>query len=526
MFDILIKNGTVYDGTGSNPLKKNIGIIKNKIYLLRKEEPSSRKIIDAGSLVISPGFIDIHSHTDEVYFLNPRAESKIRQGITTEVVGNCGVSPYPIYGNYYGIFKRRFFLEYGKNLVSWRSPEEFYEKLNKRGLGINAAFLVGHGNLRHITGAIKPGKIRAADFKKMKEILTESLECGSWGMSTGLAYNPSGFANIEELVELSKVLKRYDAIYTTHLRSEEDNLIAAVEEAIEIARHSGVGVQISHHKASGKRNWGKVKKTLKLIKKAQDKGSFIHCDQYPYTASATSLDMILPGWVKNRKRTDILKILKDSKNYKKIAAQISREPLHIPGWHSILISEVLKKTHKKFEGKCIVDAAEILGKSPPETTLDLIIENEFEVSAIFFTMCEEDVESVLKAPFTCIGTDATARATYGILSKGNPHPRSYGAFPRVLSEYVRGKKILDLKEAIRKMTYLPASIMGFKDRGKISSGYKADIVIFDDKKIKDMATYENPHQYATGIEYLIINGKLVLDKGKHTGTLAGQILYH
>lgn len=523
MFDVLIKDGMVYDGKGTSPVKENIGIKGDRIYLLKTTVPSSRKTINSEGLIVSPGFIDIHSHTDEIYFLNPKAESKVRQGISTEVVGNCGTSPFPLGGSFYNTFKRRFKAEYGTDIVSWKEPWEFYEKLNKSGIGINSAFLTGHGNLRYIIGKDKPGKISSSDLNKMKRILSRCLEHGSFGMSTGLAYTPSGFADTHELCLLSKVLSKYNALYTTHLRSEEDTLIEAVKEAIEIARISGVKVQISHHKASGKRNWGKTKNTLKLIKDARDNGCIVHCDQYPYTASCTSLDMVLPRWVREKRKSEILKILKNKSIYLKVARQISQDSLHSPD--SILISEVIDKSSKKFEGMYVDEIARKLKKDPEEVVLDLIIKNNFDVSSIFFNMCEEDIQRVLLSPFTCISSDATARANHGILSKGKPHPRSYGAFPRVIARYVKDKKILSMGEAIKKMTYLPAKIMGFLDRGRIKEGYKADIVIFGAKTIKDMATYKDPHRYARGIKYLFINGKLVLNNGSHTGVLAGHILY-
>ncbi|MBI2251732.1 MAG: amidohydrolase family protein, partial [Armatimonadetes bacterium] len=393
--------------------------------------------------------------------------------------------------------------------------------LNNQGLGLNVITLTGQGTIRLCVLGYEDRAPKDDELNKMKNLLRKSLEDGSWGLSSGLIYIPSCFAGKEELIELTKVVKEYDGIYAAHIRNEGENLLSAVEEVIEIARSSKVKLEIAHHKASGKKNWGKVKESLNLIKKAQSTNLEVFCDQYPYLASNTSLDVLLPDWIIQKNKDYLKKNLQNKAFYLKIKKEIKKR-LNV-SWKDIWISCIYTK-NKDCIGKNIAEIAKIKNKDPEEIILNLFIEEECPVEAIFFSMSEKDLIKVMKSPYTSIGSDAMARSPYGILSKGQPHPRAYGTFPRILGYYVRDKKILTLEEAIYKMTFFSANKLGLKKRGLIKAGNFADLVIFNPKTVKDLATFTKPQTYPQGIEYVLVNGKIVIENSKHTGILAGKIL--
>ncbi|MBT9175375.1 MAG: D-aminoacylase [candidate division WS2 bacterium] len=529
MFDLVVKSGYVIDGTGNPWFKADIGIKQDKIVKIGYiESVNAKKIIDASGLMVSPGFIDIHSHSDFVLLVNPRAESKVRQGVTTEVIGNCGFSAAPLMGAAIDMAKeisQQYELE-----IDWSSFKEFFNRLKKQGVAINIATLVGHGTVRAAAMGFSDRPPTPKEMEMMKVLVDQAMQDGVFGLSSGLFYTPGSYAQTEEIVELSRVVAKYGGIYSSHIRNEGDYLIDAEKEAIEIGSRASVSVQISHHKACGQSNWGKVKETLMMIDKARSEGIDVMCDIYPYIASSTGLDALLPPWAHEGSHEKLLEKLKDPKtrellkkdmqeglsNWESMAKQSS--------WDKFVIARC--KKHEDFEGKNLLEISKSRNIDPSDLVFDLLAEEEDHISIIAFEINEDDMHLVLSHPTSMIGSDGYALATYGMLSESKPHPRSYGTFPRVIGKYVREKKLLTIQDAIRKMTSLPAQRLGLKNRGILREGCYADIVIFDKKKIIDKATFDNPHQYPDGIEYVLVNGQITLEKGKHRGTLAGKVLCH
>ncbi len=536
VFDLLIKNGKIVNGTGNPWFKADIGIKNGKIEKIgRLDSADAEKILDAEGLIVSPGFIDMHNHSDISVFFNPKLESTIRQGITTLVIGNCGSSLAPVNPATKDLFMKHIeaFLPSDAELeVTWNTFEEYLNKLEEIEMAANIAPLVGHGTVRIAVMGFDDREPTAEELDEMKKLVAEAMEAGAFGMSTGLIYPPGVYSKTEELVELCKVVAKYGGIYVSHIRGEGGTLIEAVKEAIYIGEKAGVPVEISHHKAAGKSNWGKTKETLKLMEEARKRGVDVTCDQYPYRAGMTSLSAVLPPWVHVGGVEEMLRRLRDPKEREKIRRDIEQG---LPGWENfvadcgwenIYISSVVTEKNKHLEGKNVAEIAKIKGKDELDAVCDLLLEEDGRVTIVLFMMDEEDIVRVMKSPLQMVATDAWAVAPYGVLGAGKPHPRFYGTYPRVLGRYVREKKVLTLEEAVRKMTSFPAQKLGLKDRGLILEGMWADIVIFDPAKIIDKATYQNPHQYPEGIEYVIVNGKIVVENGEHTGVLPGKTLRH
>jgi N-acyl-D-amino-acid deacylase len=526
-FDILIKAGNIVDGSGRSPYKADIGIENGKIVAVG-EIPRDRcvRLIDVEGLVVSPGFIDMHSHSDLFILVNPRTESKVRQGVTLEVIGNCGSSAAPMNDHLRLEVLERPYVRDSKIDLDWNSMGEYIARLNRDGVALNVVPLVGHGTVRSYVMGFENRPPSKEEMSEMKRIVAKSLREGAFGMSSGLIYPPSCYATTKELVELAKVVASQNGIYTSHIRNESDYLEDAVREAIRIGEESGVSVEISHHKAGSPSTWGKVTKTLKMIGETRSGGTDVTCDVYPYTASSQRLIALLPPWTqeggtdgflervpnpetRNRMREDMLSGLSDWVSGVKDA-----------GWGSIMIASC--DSQPEYEGKMIDELAKEKSVDPFEFVFDLLQE-DVAVSIVKFAINEEDLKTVLKDPYSMIGSDSSARATYGVLAKGKPHPRSYGTFPRVLSRYVRDTPLLTLEQAVKKMTSLPANKLGLKDRGRIAEGMWADITIFNPQTIEDKATYKDPHQYPRGIPYVIVNGELVIEEYEHTGILPGRV---
>jgi len=525
LFDVLIKNGYVVDGTGNPEFKADIGIESGKVSKigdLNLEDGS--RVIDANGLVVSPGFIDIHSHSEYSLLANSRAESKIRQGVTTEVNGNCGDSPAPIEGISEEAAEE--IKEY-KLDIDWSTLGEYLDRLQRRGIALNVAQLVGHGTIRAAVIGCEHRPPTSEELGKMKQLVAQAMEDGAFGMSTGLFYLPGGFATTEEVIELCKVVARYGGIYTSHMRGEGDPLIEAVAEAIEIGEKANIPVQISHHKACGIENWGKVKKTLRMMEEARSRGVDVTCDVYPYEACGAGLISLIPNWAHEGGVDKLRERLEDPKNRERIKKEMLGG---LPRWESSIkqsgwgrIKVIGWKEHKKFEGKTLAEVAELKNADPFDLTFNLIIEKE-NPELIELAMNEEDICTVMKHPLSMIGSDGWALAPYGVLGETRTHPRSYGTYPRILGKYVREDKVLTIEDAIRKMTSLPAQKLGLRDRGIIREGMWADVVVFDPKRVRDKATYEDQHRYPQGIEYVLVNGEVVVERGEHTGALAGKVL--
>ena len=527
-YDLAILNGRIIDGAGNPWYKADVGIAGRRIRSIGRLDGSAKEKIDAEGLVISPGFIDMHSHSDTLLLVNPLAESKIRQGVTTEVIGNCGSSPAPL-NEHTKEEERKDAGELGKKIDwDWLSFDEFLRKIERKGVALNVAPLVGNATIRTMVMGYEARKPTPSELTKMKALTARCMKEGAFGLSTGLIYSPSCYAMTREIIELCKVVAKYGGIYASHIRGEGGPLISSVREAIAIGREAQIPVEIAHHKAAGKKNWGKVTKTLAMIQQARDHGVDVTCDVYPYIAGATGLSAGIPSWAHEGGTAKMIERLKDLKTRKRIRREIQKG---IPGWENLIaeagpknIMITSSEKHRNYQGKTISDLAKARRKDPLEFIFDLLVEETARVGIVMFMIDENDMRKVLSSEFTMIGSDSSAQAPYGILGKAKPHPRSYGTFVRVLGEYVREEGLLSLPEAIRKMTSLPARKLGLWNRGLVRVGSWADLVAFDKDTVKDKATYMNPHQYPAGIKYVIVNGKTVIEGKKHTKALPGRVL--
>ena len=519
--DILIEGGKVYDGTGNPWFKADVGIVGNEVKIVGNLKGlKSNKRVNAKGLAVAPGFIDIHSHSDTPVLIDPRVESKVYQGITTEVVGNCGNSAAPML-NRVKDYREKF----GRASIpddfrfDWVTMEDYFNRVDSTGAGFNVASYVGHGTVRQNVMGHEIREPSDTELRQMKRLVDESMKQGACGISSGLIYPPSVYAKTDELIELAKVSAKYNGLYATHIRGEDhDSLLKAVAEAIEIGDKSGAPVQIAHFKASGKEAWGMVKDSLRLVEEARARGVDVTFDQYPYIASSTGLSATLPHWAHEGGATKMMERLRDPKTREKMAKEqrISRD------WNGIQV--VYVKNNPQYNGKTIADIAKERGVSPVDASYDLLLAEETQVPTVIFGMTEEDVKLVMRSHIGMVGSDGSAISPKGILGRGKPHPRFYGTFPRVLGKYVREEKVIPLEEGVRKMTSAPAQRLGLKDRGLLKEGFKADITIFDPETIMDNATFTEPHRFPSGIPYVICNGVFVINKGKHTGKLPGRTL--
>jgi len=519
--DIAFKNIEIYDGLGNPPVKGNIGISSGLIvYPLDKESLKyAVRVIHGENLCLSPGFINIHSHSDMPLLVDGRVPSVIHQGITTEVTGNCGYSLAPLYGSSLHEIRREFKRDFDMD-VTWIDLNEYFNLLERQGISVNVISLAGHGTLRGSVTDRSDRCLTKDEMVKMKEELYKAMKQGAAGLSTGLIYPPGSYAPTEELIELGKTVRETGGYYASHIRGEGDSLFDAIKEAITIGFEARIPVEISHLKAAGERNWGKTKHALEMIGDARSKGLYIQHDQYPYTASATGLSMMVPQWVHDGGTDAFLARLNTETIREKILEEMNCRG-YING-RKVLVSSVNLEKNKKYEGR---EISEIAGeKNVFEFILDLLFEEEGSVGAIYMSMDEEDVRSVMKDPFTATGNDASASATEGPLFRGKPHPRTYGTFPRVLGKYSREEGLFSMEEGIRKMTSLPAKMLGLTDRGSIKQGMAADLVVFDRNTIEDRGTYKEPHNYPKGIEYVIVNGHVVLDRGEILSDMPGKVL--
>lgn len=519
-YDLLIQNGRILDGTGNPWYRADIGIIEGRIEAIGdlKREPADEKI-DAKGLTVSPGFIDIHSHSDFTVLIDRRVESKIRQGVTTEVVGNCGTSAAPMNAAVKAYRQKYMTSQLGEDFdFGWQTTNEYMKLIDSEGASFNVVTLVGQGTVRQNVMGYDDRSPTEAELEEMRKLVSESMEDGAWGLSTGLIYPPSCYAGTDEIAELAKVLVRYGGVYFSHIRDEGGKLLEAVKEAIEIGERAGVPVQIAHFKASGKNYWGKTEESLKLVEEARKMGVDVTFDQYPYTASSTGLSALLPQWAHEGGSAKLLERLRDPDIRRKIAdgPEVLTRDLD-----TVVVS--LAKKNPQFEGKSISEIAEIEGKLPMDEVFDLLLAEDAQVNIIAHGMSEDDVRRVMRSPYMMVGSDGRAVAPRGILGEGKPHPRYYGTFPRVLGHYVR-EGVISMEEAVRKMTSAPAQRLGLWDRGMLKEGFKADLALFDPEKVNDKATFTNPHAYATGIPYVIVNGKIVIDDNEHTGVLPGRAL--
>ncbi len=499
-YDLLIRNGRIVDGAGNAWFWGDVGIRAGRIARIGGlEGANATRVIDAAGKVVAPGFIDVHMHVEGSLPKMPTADNLVADGVTSIVTGNCGGSKVKI--------------------GAW------FESLQKSGVGVNVATLVGHNSVRRAVFGRENRAPTAKELEQMEALVARAMEEGAVGLSTGLVYVPGVYATTEEVVALARVAARSGGLYVTHMRDEGAKVFEAIDEAIQIAREAGLPLQISHFKISNKRLWGASTRTLAQVEQARAEGLDVTVDQYPYAAASTGLHRVVPPWALAGGQKEIERRLADPVERKKIAKEMYQVIRHVQGWKNLEWAVVARaRWDKTLPGKNIREINRMWGrkdtlKKQIQTVLDMMAKGG--ASMVYHKMDEEDVVRILRHPLTMLGRDGGVKK----LGEGKPHPRSYGASARILGRYVREKKVVRLEEAIRKMTSLPALRFGLKERGLLREGMWADMVVFDPETVSDAATFEEPHQYSVGFDYVVVNGALVVDAGQRTGALPGQILY-
>lgn len=513
-----IVNGTVVDGTGSPPFRADILVEEEHISALGGlSHTSADKCLDAKGKYVCPGFIDAHTHSDAYILIEPAAPSKLYQGVTTEVVGNCGASCAPLFG------ESRMPSDWTVHQYpgTWQTVSQYRDLLSQVVPALNIVFLVGHNTLRAGVMGYEPRSATPGELKKMNRTLEQALDEGARGLSTGLIYNPGRFAESKEVEKLARTVARYHGVYTSHMRSESSKLLEAVDETLALGASSGVRVQISHFKAHGKANWHLLEKAIDKVHNAQKRGIEVFADRYPYTASCTDLDIIFPEWMMKGGPERMLKRLNSLEERKALLQDLLEKPDAY--WHAITIGSTVHPDNSTFAGKPIWDIAKARDMHPAEVAIEIARKDELRTAAFFHGMHPKNMRKVLAEPYVMIGSDASLRAPTGPLSQDWPHPRAYGTFPRFLRMALDGQTV-SLTEAIRKMTSLPAQTFNLAKRGRLQKGYAADIVVFSPESIRDQSSFQRPHALATGIEHVIVNGTITIEDKKQTQSRNGQFL--
>lgn len=524
---ILIKNGQIADGTLKKPFSGSVLIECDRIVSVNHGniEADADKVIDADGRLVCPGFIDTHSHSDLKILDNPFNEVKIRQGITTEVLGQDGISMAPLPKEYISSWRKNLAgLDGESDSIDWsyEITDNYLKLMEKKGVGLNEAYLVPHGNVRMEAMGLADRPASDEEIEKMCRITRREMEAGAFGLSTGLIYIPCAYSKTNELVEICKIIHEYSGVFVIHQRSEADTILDSMKEVIDIGRKSGVRVHFSHFKVCGKNNWKYIDEVIKLLEQAEAEGIEVSFDQYPYAAGSTMLGVILPPWAHAGGTDKLLARLKDQKQRDKMIKDIKEG---IPGWDNfidfagldqIFVTSVKTKANEQLIGKNLIQIGKIKGKDPCNAAFDLLYEEENAVGMVDFYGLEEHIIKFMKRKEQNVCTD-------GLLS-GKPHPRVYGSFPKILGKYVRELNILSVEEAVNKMTGKAASAFNIKDRGVLETGKYADIVIADLKKVKDKGTFIDPMQYPEGIDYVLINGNIVVEAGKYNKIIAGKVI--
>lgn len=529
-YDVIIRQGTVYDGSGKAPIIADVGINADTIALIGDlSNAVGKKEIDAKGLAVSPGFINMLSHCEVSLILDGNSQSDIRQGVTLEVLGEGSMGP----------LSERMKKESEDQMkrdpatafkIDWTTLGEYLESLERRRIAPNVASFVSAATVRIHELGYENRLPKPEEMERMKALVKQAMEEGAMGVTSALIYAPANYANTEELIELSKVAGEYGGMYIAHIRSEGNSILEAVDETIRIAREGKLPAEIYHLKLSGKSNWNKLDSVMAKIDRADKEGIRITADMYTYVAGATGLDAAMPPWVQEGGIYAWIKRLKDPKIRKQVLQEM-RTPTN--KWENLMMltggpDKVLflefanDSLRKNFTGKTLEQVSRAYGKSPEETVMDLVITDSTRVGTAYFLMTEGNIKRQLALPYVSLGSDAGSPADSGLWLRSNEHPRAYGNFARLLSKYVRDERVISLAEAIRKLTSLPAGNLKIKKRGFLQRGYFADVVVFDPEKIQDHATFEKPHQYSTGVRDVFVNGTQVLSNGEHTGARPGR----
>jgi N-acyl-D-amino-acid deacylase len=536
MDDVLIRNGLIVDGSGGEPYPGDVAIQGDKIVAVGKTDGRAHQIINAGGQAIAPGFINMMSWANESLIADGRSQSDIRQGVTLEVHGE-GWSMGPLNDELKAYYKaRQGDIHYD---IEWTTLREYLEYLVRRGVSCNVASFVGAGGVRGNVLGFEDRRPTPDELAQMQTLVRQAMAEGAIGLSAALIYAPDSYADTEELIALASVAAEYDGLFAVHLRSEGEVFYEALEEFFTIVRESGVRGEIYHLKASGRRNWHKMEEVIRRVEAARAEGLPVTADMYTYHASATGLDAIMPGWVQEGGHDAWVERLKDPAVRRRLMVEIvgledgaggaegvvgENSYVEAGSAENILLGSFRSEALKPLAGKTLAEVAAMRGTSPLETAFDLIIEDNSRVGCIYFTMSEENVRRQMALPWVSFCSDSASLAPEGVFLQSHPHPRAYGSFARVLGKYVREEKVLSLEDAVRRLAALPAENLRLKQRGRLLPGYFADVVVFDPAAIQDHATFAQPHQYATGVSHVLVNGVPVIQEGEHTGALPGRVV--
>lgn len=530
MLDILIRNGLVCDGSGQEAFLADVGIVGEKICDIWRREacdtpppaPEARRVIDAKGKLLTPGFVDVHSHSDLTVLVNPNSESKLRQGITTEIVGNCGVSAFPMRGS---ALKEESEANAWMGVeINWKSARQYMARLEKLRPAVNIATFVGHGNIRAAVVGMDDRNASPEQMQMMTREVELAMDAGALGLSTGLIYAPGLFASTHEIAELMCVVARRGGMYSSHVRGEGDELLEAAKEFFSIVRAADCQGQFSHLKSCAPRNWGKVARVIEQVEEHNARGGKVCFDKYPYIASSTTLASLLPRWVHDGGRDAAIKKFQDPQLKYCIINEAAEMNEGRDGWDSVLISDPASDKYSPFVGRTLGDIARQTGQEPGEVFLDLLAQSHLGTQICNYTMSQEETDMALLHPLGMVCTDAASRAPYGALAASTPHPRAYGSFARFMHDYVKERKLLTLEQAVAKASAWPCEAFGLLNRGLLRPGYYADLLVLDWPAFRDRASFADAHQYCDGLERVIVNGTLTLDRGEHTGQRNGHVL--
>lgn len=526
---MVIEHGRIIDGTGSPWYSGDLGIRDGRVAAVGQlAGAAATRRIDARGRVVAPGFIDMLGQSEMTILVNPHLPSKIFQGITTEVTGEGG-SVAPLTD---AIAKAdHIYYEHMKIAPDWRSLSDYFARLEKQGIGINFATYVGATQVRRVVIGEDDRAPTPGELERMKTLVREAMEQGAVGVSTSLQYAPAPYATTEELIALASEAAKSGGIYATHMRSEGNAVMAALDEAIRIGREARIPVEVWHLKAAGKSNWGRMPDIVAKIEDARKSGVDIAANTYAYTAWFNSMSAFVPPWAHDGGDENLIARLKDPETRRRIIKDMEtpssdwdNEWQEIPGPEAVLISVVQNESLRPLQGKTLAEVAKLRGQKPIDALLDVLVEDKAYTSCAVFGMSQADVTLALRQPWVSIDNDSQGTAPDGLLGQEHPHPRAYGTFPQILRKYVREERVLTLEDAIRKFTSLPAARMRFADRGVLKQGMWADIVVFDPDQVRDVSTFEKPNQLAVGMDYVLVNGVPVIDSGKPTDALPGKVL--